>query len=66
MSTDLRSANYCLAHNISHVSSDHFLIHSHPFYELYYFLSGDVHFLYDGIEYETRKKRYQVRIRKLV
>lgn len=54
MFTDLRSISYTLAHNISHVSSDHFLIHSHPFYELYYFLSGDVHFLYDGIEYEMQ------------
>ena len=51
MSTDLRSATYSLAHNISHVTSDHYLIHSHPFYELYYFLSGDVHFTYAGTEY---------------
>jgi len=51
MSTDLRSTTYSLAHNISHKTSEHFLIHSHAFYELYYFLSGDVHFLYGGIEY---------------
>lgn len=51
MSTDLRSTTYCLAHNISHVTSDNFRIHSHPFYELYYFLTGDVHFTYGGTEY---------------
>lgn len=51
MSTDLRSASYCLAHNISHVTSESYRIHSHPFYELYYFLSGDVHFLYGSTEY---------------
>ena len=51
MFTDLRSTTYSLAHNISHKTSEHFLIHSHAFYELYYFLSGDVHFLYGGIEY---------------
>lgn len=51
MSTDLRSTTYSLGHNISNKKSEHFLIHSHPFYELWYFLSGDVHFLYAGVEY---------------
>lgn len=54
MSTDLRSASFSLAHKTSHVASDHFLIHSHPFYELYYFLSGDVRFIYAGTEYVMR------------
>lgn len=51
MPKDLRSATCALAHNISHTTTDHFRIHSHPFYELYYFLSGDVHFIYGGTEY---------------
>ena len=42
---------YSVAHDISHVPSENFLIHSHPFYELYYFVSGDMRFLYDGTEY---------------
>lgn len=51
MSKELRSAVCSLSHNVSHVTSDHYLIHSHPFYELYYFISGDVHFIYGGTEY---------------
>ena len=47
----LTSSLYSVAHDISHVQSENFLIHSHPFYELYYFISGDVRFLYDGAEY---------------
>ena len=50
----LQSPHYSIAHDISHVRSDNFLIHSHPFYELWYFISGDVHFLYAGTEYEMR------------
>ena len=42
---------YHMAHNISHVASENYLIHSHAFYELYYFVGGDVHILYDGTEY---------------
>ncbi len=52
MYSELLSLTYHIAHNVSHVPSENFLIHSHPFYEFYYFLSGDVHILYDGVEYE--------------
>lgn len=51
MFTDLCSATYSLGHNVSHIVSEHYHIHSHPFYELYYFLSGDVHYNYAGTEY---------------
>ena len=45
------SSIYSVAHDISHVASENYLIHSHPFYELYYFVSGNMRFLYDGAEY---------------
>ena len=48
------SSIYGAAHDISHVPSENFLIHSHPFYELYYFVSGDVKFLYDGAIYNMQ------------
>ena len=51
MLKEVHSAVCSLSHNVSHVTSDHYLIHSHPFYELYYFVSGDVHFIYGGTEY---------------
>ena len=51
MLKEMRSESYALSHNISYVPTDHFRIHSHPFYELYYFLSGDVRFVYGGTEY---------------
>lgn len=50
----IQSADYCLAHNISHVTSDNYLIHSHDFYELHYVLSGDVSCIYAGTEYELK------------
>ena len=50
----LSSPVYSVAHDISHVLSENFLIHSHPFYELYYFVSGEIRFLYDGAEYELK------------
>ena len=52
MYSEIITPIYHVAHNISHVPSENFLIHSHPFYEFYYFLRGDVHILYDGVEYE--------------
>ena len=51
MYSEILTPDYHMAHNISHVTSENYLIHSHPFYELYYFLSGDVHLLYNGAEY---------------
>lgn len=51
MYSEIIAPNYHMAHNISHMRSENYLIHSHPFYEFYYFLSGDVYVLYDGTEY---------------
>ena len=48
---EIIASRYHMAHNISHLSSEDYLIHSHPFYEFYYFISGDVYVLYDGTEY---------------
>ncbi len=45
---------YSLAHNVSHIMSDGYLIHSHPFYELYYFSEGDVDYLISGVEYKLK------------
>ena len=45
---------YSIAHNISHISSDGYLIHSHPFYELYYCIEGDVDYLISGVEYKVK------------
>ena len=42
------SGDFAIAHKISHVPSDRFLIHSHPYYELHYFIRGDVELIYDG------------------
>lgn len=39
------------AHNISHRSTESFLIHNHPTYELYYYLQGSASFLINGVEY---------------
>lgn len=51
MQLDLKTAAYSITHSVSHVASENYLIHSHPFYELYYFMRGDVRFLYAGTEY---------------
>lgn len=42
------SADYDIALNVSHIRCDRFLIHSHPYYELHYFVRGDVEMIYDG------------------
>lgn len=42
------SANYDIAQNVSHVQCDRFLIHSHSYFEIYYFIRGDVDLIYDG------------------
>lgn len=49
ISIETSSASY--AHNISHRSTESFLIHNHPSYELYYYLQGSASFLVNGVEY---------------
>ncbi len=51
MYREIIGPSYHMAHNISHIASENYLIHSHAFYELYYYVSGDVRILYDGTEY---------------
>ena len=60
MKHDLRSRTYNAAHVISHVRSENFLIHSHPFYEIWYILSGDVHTMYGGTEYAMKPHTLQI------
>lgn len=50
----MESEVYSISHNISHVVSDGYLIHSHPFYELYYCSGGDVDYLISGVEYKLK------------
>ncbi len=42
------SSSYDIAQNISHVQSKRFLIHSHPYYELHFFIAGDVEMFFAG------------------
>lgn len=51
MRTMIDAPAFNMAYSVSHEACEQYLIHFHPSYELYYFLSGDTHFLYDGIEY---------------
>lgn len=54
MFIQLISSAYDIAQNISHLASDKFLIHSHPFYELHYFVRGNVEFNYRGRVFPLR------------
>lgn len=42
------------AHNVSHQSTENFLLHTHETYEIYYFISGDVDYLVEGKEYRLK------------
>lgn len=42
---------FSYGHNVSHVVSNGYLVHAHPFPEIYYFLQGDVDVLLSGVEY---------------
>ncbi len=45
-------SNTCnFSHHQSRAATSNFLIHTHKCYELYYFVSGNLVFLYDGTEY---------------
>lgn len=55
MYSEIISQNYHAAHNISHITSENFLIHSHDFYELHYFVSGHIRYLFSGTEYIPRQ-----------
>lgn len=48
------SASFDVAQNVSHVQSDRFLIHAHPYYEIHYFVRGDVEMIYDGQIYSLQ------------
>ena len=48
---EVRSRNYSVVHNTSHSPTDHFLIHSHAFYEIYYCTAGNLRYVYNGTEY---------------
>lgn len=42
------SPNYDVAQNLSHIQTERFLIHSHPYYELHYVVRGDVDIISSG------------------
>lgn len=42
---------FSIAHNTTQIQKDPCLIHSHPTYEIFYFLSGDAAFIVDEKEY---------------
>jgi len=46
-----RGDKIVFAHNTSYQATNHFIIHSHATYEIYYFLSGDVIFIVGGHQY---------------
>ena len=47
----LKSSCYNFSYHRSNATTPDFLIHQHDCYELYYYVSGDMRFLYDGTEY---------------
>lgn len=51
MKDHIISDDYNFARHLSEVATDHYLIHSHDCYELYYIVRGDMTYLYDGTEY---------------
>lgn len=51
MPGSLVSSCYNFSHHRSNAATQDFLIHQHDCYELYYYVSGDMRFLYDGTEY---------------
>ncbi len=48
------SALYSFSHTRSQVASQGYMIHAHPFYELYYFVRGEVDYLLSGVERQLR------------
>lgn len=50
MAEQIVSNTYNFSHHQSQALTPNFIIHSHSCYELYYFVSGDLSYLYDGTE----------------
>ncbi len=48
MYLDYYSSSFDIAQNISHIKSERFLIHSHPYYELHFVIGGDMELIYGG------------------
>lgn len=48
------SGLYSFSHSLSQVASPGYMIHAHPFYELYYFVRGEVDYLLSGVERQLR------------
>lgn len=45
---------YSIGRTVTHHVSDGYMIHSHPFYELYYCVSGEASYLLEGVEYTLK------------
>lgn len=54
MQINVNELFFSYGHNVSHVISDGYLVHSHSFPEIYYFLRGDVDVLLSGVEYHMK------------
>ena len=54
MNIGLGSEMYNIARNITHIPSEHYMIHSHAFHEIYYFLRGDADYVLGGTEYHLQ------------
>ena len=52
IAVDMPQAFY--VHNVSHQTTENFLLHTHETYELYYFISGEADYLIEGQEYHLR------------
>ena len=51
------SALYSFSHTRSQVASQGYMIHAHPFYELYYFVRGEVDYLLSGVSGSSGRGR---------
>ena len=51
MPGSLVSSHCNFTYHRSNAATPAYIIHQHDCYELYYYISGDLHFLYDGTEY---------------
>lgn len=51
MKVSIGSGMYNISRTVTHIPSENYMIHAHPFHELYYFISGDVDYVIAGTEY---------------
>lgn len=52
MAERLNTDGVSLHHSITHEATDSFALHCHPYFEVYYFVQGEVSYLVEGKRYE--------------